>query len=162
MFLLLGRATFLLAATTTTRSVLEPIGLETPGDTFETLSTGVKVKTMKQGVGEDLVSPKSTVLLQIKGRLLNLNGVKFYDTDGLVVTLGSGQVIPGLEDGIVGMKKNEIRRILVPANRGYRENEQVEPWPADPQALYSVLQNPRRDATILFDVKVDRISSKKQ
>lgn len=46
---------------------------------FETLPSGVKVKVMRSGQGET-VSAGKTVSVQINGRLLNLNGVSFYNT----------------------------------------------------------------------------------
>mmetsp|Transcript_11321 Transcript_11321/g.33887 ORF Transcript_11321/g.33887 Transcript_11321/m.33887 type:complete len:198 (+) Transcript_11321:36-629(+) len=125
---------------------LTGIGLETPAvrDTdqpFRSLDTGVKYQVLKPGSGSDVVAPSSTVDLQCTGRLLNLNGVKFYSTlenadasalggpEPLRVTLGANQLLPGLEDGLVGARKNEIRRIVVPASRGYDAAGSLEPQP---------------------------------
>jgi FKBP-type peptidyl-prolyl cis-trans isomerase len=51
------------------------------------------------------------------------NGKKFDSTRDrgmpLKFTLGSGQVIQGLDMGIVGMRINEMRRIRIPARFGY-------------------------------------------
>ncbi len=88
---------------------------------FTLLDNGVKVKDFKVGSGEELIQPNSqSVMVQATGRLLNLNGVIFYSTknnnpDGfgaipLTINLGRGEVIPGLESGLVGMKKGGIRR----------------------------------------------------
>jgi FKBP-type peptidyl-prolyl cis-trans isomerase len=89
---------------------------------FVTLENGVKVKDIKLGKGEEAVTPNSRVDIQCSGRLLNLNGVSFYNTknnnpDGfgaipLSIDLGKGQAIPGLESGLVGMKKSGVRRII--------------------------------------------------
>lgn len=99
-------------------------------------------------------------------------GVIFYDSkrndpDGLggipvTFTVGDGTALPGLETGIVGMKKGGIRRIIVPPELGYnpKAGPYLEPIPVnamDVRALDSVVQNPRRDATLLFDVKLERI-----
>lgn len=57
------------------------------------------------------------------------------------------------------MKKGGIRRIIVPADLAYSKYPDLEPKPLnsiDQRALYSVVKNPRRDATILFDVQVER------
>ena len=59
-----------------------------------------------------------------------------------------------------GAKKGEIRRIIVPSNLGYSETTDLEPIPPtteDKRALDSVLRNPRRDAALLFDVKILRV-----
>jgi hypothetical protein len=144
-----------------------PTGAE--GETqFTTLANGVKIKEMAQGTGE-AVAAGSRVSVQCSGRLLNLNGVIFYNTknnnpDGfgavpLTFTLGKGEALPGFESGILGMKKAGIRRIIVPAELAYSQFPELEPKPMtelDRRALDSVLKNPRRDATILFDVKLER------
>ncbi|KAJ1622834.1 hypothetical protein T492DRAFT_1059709 [Pavlovales sp. CCMP2436] len=64
---------------------------------------------------------------------------------------------------MIGMKKGEVRRIIVPAAQGYAVVHAGEPYLPQPRddldrnALNSILKNPNRDATILFDVRVNRI-----
>lgn len=136
---------------------------------FATLPSGVKVKVLFPGQGEPMAAAGTTVSVQLNGRLLNLNGVSFYNTknnnpDGfgavpLTIPLGKGAALPGLEEGIVGMRKGEIRRIIVPSELGYSKFPGLEPVPVnsiDQQALDSVVKNPRRDATLLFDVKLEK------
>lgn len=136
---------------------------------FVELTNGVKVKDVRPGNGQT-VTADSQVMIQASGRLLNLNGVIFYNTknnnpDGfgaipLSINLGKGEVLPGLESGIIGMKKGGIRRIIIPADLAYSKFPNLEPKPMnsnDQRALDSVIKNPRRDATILFDVSVERI-----
>jgi FKBP-type peptidyl-prolyl cis-trans isomerase len=140
---------------------------ETP---FSTLPNGVKVKDFSIGTGSETVGPTSRVSVQCSGRLLNLNGVIFYNTknnndpDGfgavpLTFGMGKGEALPGLEAGLLGMRKNGIRRIIVPAELAYSQYPDLEPKPMtvlDQRALDSVVKNPRRDATILFDVRLER------
>lgn len=136
---------------------------------FVTLENGVKVKDFKMGTGKESIGPNSQVSMQISARLLNLNGVIFYNTksnnpDGfgalpLVVNLGNGTCLPGLETGLVGMKKGGIRRIIVPEDLAYNKFPDLEPRPTnlnDQRALDAVVKNPRRDGSILFDVSVER------
>ena len=137
---------------------------------FQTLSSGVKVQQLRPGDGNS-VGRSSTIAVEATGRLLNLNGVQFYSTKRLagadalggaeqILRLGTGSVVPGLEQGLQGAKKNEIRRIIVPSNLGYSETTDLEPVPPtieDRRALDSVLRNPRRDAALLFDVKILRV-----
>lgn len=141
---------------------------------FVTLPSGVKIKDFRVGQGVDSVQKDSSqVQIQCSGRLLNLNGVIFYNTknnidknDGfggvaqpLVFGMGKNIALPGLEEGIVGMKKGGIRRIIVPAELAYSKYPDLEPQPTttlDQRALDSVIKNPRRDATILFDVSLER------
>lgn len=136
---------------------------------FIELSNGVKIKEFRRGSGEEVITSSSSVQIQCSGKLLNLNGVSFYNTknnnpDGfgaipLSIQLGKGQALPGLESGIVGMRKGGIRRIIIPAELAYSKYPDLEPQPTsvnDQRALDSVVKNPRRDATILFDVSVER------
>ena len=141
---------------------------ETP---FSTLSNGVQIKDFRQGGGAETVQNGSRVELTMKGRLLNLNGVIFYDTKSndpngfgegtpLQFAVGDKSVLPGLESGLVGMKKGGIRRIIVPAEVGYGAFPGLEPQPlteVERRALDSVVKNPRRDQTVMFDVKVERL-----
>lgn len=150
------------------------VGTQAPppdGDNpFVTLGNGVKIKDFRAGTGSEVVRDGSKVSIQCNGRLLNLNGVMFYNTkennpDGfgaipLTFTLGKGECLPGLESGVIGMKKGGIRRIIVPAELAYSKYPDLEPKPLnaiDQRALDSVVKNPRRDATILFDVQVERL-----
>lgn len=149
------------------------VGTQAPppdGDApFITLSNGVKIKDFRVGSGDGAVVADSRVSIQCSGRLLNLNGVIFYNTknnnpDGfgavpLSIDLGKGQAVPGLEAGLIGMKKGGIRRIIVPQALAYSANPDLEPKPMntnDQRALDSVVKNPRRDGSILFDVQLER------
>lgn len=136
---------------------------------FVDLANGVRVKDFRRGSGDDTVEAGSIVQVQCSGKLLNLNGVSFYNTknnnpDGfgavpLTINIGRGEALPGLESGIIGMRKGGIRRIIVPADLAYSKYPDLEPKPMnsnDQRALDSVVKNPRRDATILFDVSLER------
>eukprot|EP00555_Chaetoceros_dichaeta_P008230 CAMPEP_0198275058 /NCGR_PEP_ID=MMETSP1447-20131203/62960_1 /TAXON_ID=420782 /ORGANISM="Chaetoceros dichaeta, Strain CCMP1751" /LENGTH=254 /DNA_ID=CAMNT_0043969633 /DNA_START=54 /DNA_END=818 /DNA_ORIENTATION=+ len=141
---------------------------------FTTLPNGVKIKDFKIGTGTDMVrSDSQKVDVQMSGRLINTNaGVTFYNTknnnpDGfgaipLTINLSKGEALPGLETGLIGMKKNGVRRIVVPAgDLSYNKFPSLEPKPmnnADQRALDSVVKNPGRDATIMFDVRLERFS----
>jgi hypothetical protein len=150
------------------------VGIQAPPpegtSAFVTLANGVKIKDIQVGKGDTVVTPTSRVEIQCSGRLLNLNGVSFYNTknnnpDGfgalpLVIELGKGQAVPGLEAGLVGMKKSGIRRIIVPQDLAYNKFPDLEPKPLNPidqRALDSVVKNPRRDGAILFDVQLERV-----
>ena len=137
---------------------------------FVTLDNGVKIKDFRIGSGDSSVNANSRVDIQCSGRLLNLNGVIFYNTknnnpDGfgaipLSIDLGKGQAVPGLEAGLVGMKKGGIRRIIVPQELAYNRFPDLAPKPMnanDQRALDSVAKNSRRDGSILFDVQLERV-----
>ncbi|CAM9589952.1 unnamed protein product [Phaeothamnion confervicola] len=161
------------------RAAFDSISTQTPTGTraadaplsdvpFTSLSSGVKFKEFRVGSGEIQVGKGNTVYCVMKGRLLNLNGVVFFDSNKASINgvlplrfvVGAGKIVPGLEEGMMGMKKGSIRRIVVPASLGYATGPALEPQPRNPvdrNALDSVLKNPRRDASLLFDVQVERI-----
>ncbi|CAM9643354.1 unnamed protein product [Chrysoparadoxa australica] len=142
-------------------------GLNFPDGDFSTLPSGVKVLEVKEGSGA-AVGSGSKVFLQLTGRLINLNGNRFFSTlenvkdplagpEPLIATVGKQQLVPGLEEGIIGMKKGGIRRIVVPGSAGYVLGANMEPQPRtqlEKNTLNAVLKNPRRDQSIMFDVKV--------
>ena len=87
---------------------------------------------------------------------------EFGEGQPLTFTIGAGEAIPGLEQGMMGMKKGAIRKVIVPPALGYAAGNSLLPQPREGPgqgraALDSVLKNPRRDATLLFEVKVEAI-----
>ena len=87
---------------------------------------------------------------------------EFGEGKPLTFTIGAGEALPGLEEGMLGMKKGAIRKVIVPPALGYASGNSLLPQPREGPgqgraALDSVLKNPRRDATLLFEVKVEAI-----
>ena len=159
-----------------TDAQLTQVSTQTGGDDFLTLPSGVKIKEMRPGdkkAGDQKAQKGDTVSVQLSGRCLNLNGKKFISTQdpatlaiGLSVsepfiwTLGSGSVIPGLEEAVVGMTKDSVRRAVIPASLGYDVAMSLGPQPQsfeELRSLESIVKNPNRDASLLFDVKLERI-----
>lgn len=97
------------------------------------------------------------------------NGVKggafADDTEFERFVVGGGTVVPGLEEGILGMSVGGVRQIVVPADIGYplddASHEKVGPKPPNfdgQRALNFVLFNQGLiDKTLLFNVKIIRI-----
>lgn len=171
--LLLGLTPMSANASVRTREELIKVGTQAPardGDrNFVELPNGVKIKDYRIGTGDETVKDDSQVMIQATGRLLKFNGFVFYSTknnnpDGfgalpLTINLGKGEALPGLEAGIVGMRKGGIRRILIPSHLAYNNFHDLEPRTMsanDQRALDSVVQNPNMDATVLFDVSLER------
>ena len=84
--------------------------------------------------------------------------------------LGSGRMIPGLEQALVGMTAGSVRQVLVPygplsyppTRNGDADHRQMGPTPttfSGQRALNFVLDNPRIDRTLLFNVKVIRVDT---
>lgn len=57
------------------------------------------------------------------------NKVDGLDAVPITFVVGSGTVLPGLEEGIIGMKRGSIRRIIVPSEVGYGKYPGLEPKP---------------------------------
>ncbi len=90
--------------------------------TYTTLSGGVKVATIAPGSGPQIQSGQ-TASVFYTGYLAK-NGEIFDDSinDGgtpLSYTLGNGQVIPGFDEGTVGMQVGETRIVEIPPAEGY-------------------------------------------
>jgi FKBP-type peptidyl-prolyl cis-trans isomerase len=71
------------------------------------------------------------------------NGQKFdssYDHGGqpFALTLGQHQVIPGWEEGLIGMKPGGTRRILIPPALGYGAQGSPPAIPANSTLIFDV------------------------
>jgi len=130
--------------TATSGSPTPAAGPATPpnvsGDTVK-LADGLQYIDVKVGNGPE-AKPGTTVYVQYTGWLQS-NGQKFdssYDRHGElfpVQNLGQAQVIPGWNEGLVGMKAGGTRRLIIPPALAYGPKGQ---GPIPP------------NATLIFDV----------
>ena len=88
------------------------------------LPSGLKYTDTTVGTGEE-ATPGKRVTVHYTGWLYN-NGEKGKKFDSSVdrgepfaFNLGAGQVIPGWEQGVAGMKVGGKRTLIIPANLGY-------------------------------------------
>jgi len=87
------------------------------------------------------------------------------DVDYFRTVIGSGTVVPGLEKGLMSMKPGGVRQVIVPYGPltyppNDLEHAKIGPKPttfSGQRALNFVLENPRVDRTLLFNVKLVRI-----
>jgi FKBP-type peptidyl-prolyl cis-trans isomerase len=111
----------------------------TAGDTI-TLDTGVRYIEGKVGTGP-AVEYCRAVAVHYTGFLAN--GAKFDSSRDsgrpFAFTPGFREVVPGFEQGIVGMKVGGTRRIIIPPSLGYG-NQAQGPIPAN--------------STLVFDIEV--------
>lgn len=86
------------------------------------VSDQLLMTTTKEGSG-DAVKAGDTVSVNYTGYLAD--GTKFDASADhgapFKFTVGAGQVIKGWDLGVVGMKKGEVRRLVIPANYAYGE-----------------------------------------
>jgi len=158
-------------------ATFKSVSTQVGGDDYKAIGeNGLKYKEIRPGSGE-AARLGDTVSIQFTGRCLNLNGKKFISTQdaaalstGLAIsepftfTIGQGSVIPGLEQAVVGMSKDQYRRVVVPQNLGYDVALTLGPTPAnfeERRSLESIVKNPNRDASLLFDVKLERIKGQR-
>merc|ERR1712113_1311150 len=76
---------------------------------------------LEQGTGYAVVSKNSFVTVHATG-LVKETGKKFWstrDTKPFSYKAGVGQVITGWDQGCLGMKMNEIRKLEIPGEEGY-------------------------------------------
>ena len=93
-------------------------------DTFIRTSMGVRYKEVVIGTGPVLVDRKK-IVCQYVLRAKNKTG-KLLDTgERFSFKFGKGEVIPGWEIGLKGMKQGGKRHILVPPNAGYGKNKDI-------------------------------------
>ena len=84
-----------------------------------TTASGLKYTDVKVGKGASPVAGKM-VKVHYTGTLVN--GKKFDSSVGrepFTFTIGVGQVIPGWDEGVMGMKVGGKRKLVIPANLGY-------------------------------------------
>jgi FKBP-type peptidyl-prolyl cis-trans isomerase len=89
-------------------------------DSMTLSSSGLYYRTLEEGQGEDIVEVGDTVGVDFIGWLPN--GVEFDNTDGSLPfphTLGSGLVISGFDEGLLGMKLSETRQLVIPYQLAY-------------------------------------------
>ncbi|XP_022972139.1 peptidyl-prolyl cis-trans isomerase FKBP19, chloroplastic [Cucurbita maxima] len=137
--------------------------------------SGLQYKDLRMGEGP---SPKvgDTVVVDWDGYTIGYYGRIFEarnktkggsfegdDKDYFKFRLGSQQVIPAFEEAVSGMALGGIRRIIVPPELGYPENDFNKKGPrptkfSGQRALDFVLRNQGLiDKTLLFDIELLKI-----
>eukprot|EP00468_Gymnochlora_sp_CCMP2014_P004480 CAMPEP_0167757102 /NCGR_PEP_ID=MMETSP0110_2-20121227/9744_1 /TAXON_ID=629695 /ORGANISM="Gymnochlora sp., Strain CCMP2014" /LENGTH=212 /DNA_ID=CAMNT_0007643265 /DNA_START=13 /DNA_END=651 /DNA_ORIENTATION=- len=139
---------------------------------YTQLSNGLKYLDVKPGSGP-AVENGDTVIVESTGRLAGFNGQLFFKATGdgadpLEFKVGEGLAIPGLDLGVLGMKKGGVRRLIIPGDLGYPRpctysqlgGPGAFPDPGElryRQLLFAVVNNDAREDTLVVDVKVDII-----
>lgn len=144
---------------------------------FTKTSEGWSYRDVKPGKGDVTVQAGDRVVFDWSGYTIGYFGRPFQakggpqggafdkDIDYGRTVVGSNQVVKGLECALVGMKPGQVRQVVVPyGDLSYPSDdathERVGPKPSTfsgQRALNFVLDNPRVDRTMLFNVKVIRI-----
>ncbi len=100
----------------------------------------LEIETLEQGEGDQEVKSGDTITVHYTGTLQD--GTKFDSSldrgDPFTFTIGIGQVIQGWEQGILGMKINEKRRLTIPPELGYGENGAGDAIPPNAVLIFEV------------------------
>ncbi len=107
----------LVLASSCSKKELKPRAPQAP----VTLETGVVTQVLRAGYDDGDVAKKGDkISIHFTGALLD-GGVfdKSYDRGAFNFWVGEGMVVPGLDQGLLGMKEGEARLITIPAREGY-------------------------------------------
>jgi FKBP-type peptidyl-prolyl cis-trans isomerase len=116
--------------------------VETRGDTVVT-SSGLKYIETGAGTSTQEADWCSAVKVQYRGTLLD--GTEF-DAGPYDFTPGYGQVVVGMELGVIGMTVDSNRRLILPPSLGYGSRDAV-----NPQTGEVVIP---ANSTIVFDLEL--------
>ena len=104
----------------------------------ETQVADLQIEDIELGEGEQVKSG-DTILIHYTGTLED--GTKFdssYDRDEPFETqIGVGEVIPGWDEGVLGMKQGGKRRLVIPPEMAYGD-QAVGPIPANSTLIFEV------------------------
>ena len=92
------------------------------GDTTVTTS-GLKFRDVNVGTGAQVATQEECQAVRVNytGKLLNGN---VFDSGTLTFYLGGDPLIPGFEQGVVGMRVGGTRQLIIPPALGYGAQEQ--------------------------------------
>ncbi len=86
-----------------------------------TTDSGLKIEVLQKSDSTKIVEQYDFVTMHYEGWLLN--GRKFdssIDPDTPITFMaGMGKMIAGIEEGLIGMRPGEIRRVIIPPSLGY-------------------------------------------
>ena len=120
--------------------VKEPIK-QTPIDEFNytTTASGMRIYEIQTGVGDN-PKPGQTVVVNYSAWLLD--GTQFdssyFRGQPFEFKLGAGQVIPGWEEGIAGMKVGGKRKLVIPPELAYGDTGAGNAIPAKATLVFEV------------------------
>mmetsp|Transcript_23166 Transcript_23166/g.38312 ORF Transcript_23166/g.38312 Transcript_23166/m.38312 type:complete len:264 (+) Transcript_23166:83-874(+) len=155
-----------------------PAYLQEYSDFTESPSGGWRYRDVKDGSGTVAAKKGDRVVFDWSGYTIGYFGRPFQAKGGPVggafdkdldlsrTVIGSGQVVKGLEEALQDMKAGGVRQVVIPYSKELSyppddlTHERVGPKPSTfsgQRALNFVLENPRLDRTLLFNVKLVRV-----
>ena len=90
---------------------------------FNVTASGLQFIDIKKGEGPEATFG-SKITFHYIGRLAGRQGKPFEDTyndEPFRIVLGRDKIIPGLQEGLLGMREGGKRRLLIPSSLGYAD-----------------------------------------
>lgn len=85
---------------------------------YESTAEKVEIQEISLGSGDQTVAKGHTVDISYKGTLLD-GGHQFDASKSFTFEVGGGDVIKGMDAGVLGMKIGGKRRVVIPPSLGY-------------------------------------------
>jgi peptidylprolyl isomerase len=102
--------------------------------------SGFKIEVLKEGTGTKVTKAGDTISVHYTGTLEN--GAKFDSSldrkEPFQFNLGAGRVIKGWDQGLIGMKVGEKRKLTIPPSLGYGDQAMGEKIPANSTLIFEV------------------------
>lgn len=107
-------------------------------DARKTLGSGLKFDVLGSGSGST-AKQGSLVSVHYEGRLAKTG--RHFDKGSIRFRLGRGEVIAGWDQGILGMRVGEQRRLMVPSHLGYGKRGSPPKIPPGANLVFTVILN---------------------
>eukprot|EP00560_Eucampia_antarctica_P001155 CAMPEP_0197832246 /NCGR_PEP_ID=MMETSP1437-20131217/13905_1 /TAXON_ID=49252 ORGANISM="Eucampia antarctica, Strain CCMP1452" /NCGR_SAMPLE_ID=MMETSP1437 /ASSEMBLY_ACC=CAM_ASM_001096 /LENGTH=195 /DNA_ID=CAMNT_0043435513 /DNA_START=262 /DNA_END=849 /DNA_ORIENTATION=- len=137
---------------------------------YEELPSGVSFREYREGKGEAVVKRGSKVAVEMTIRCKSFatakepGGMTYFSTkedtefNEVAWTVGSGDLPPGLEEGMMGMHRNAVRRIELPSTAVFAAKKVDQlPLPTTKDGKRRFESLFKTDATLLLEVLVTRV-----
>ena len=120
--------------------------MDTSNDTssgeVKKLDNGLQIEVLKEGSGDEIKNGQTASVsytgMFTDGKKFDSNvDPSFNHVEPFEFSLGAGQVIAGWDQGVLGMKVGEKRKLTVPYSLGYGENG-YGPIPAKATLVFEV------------------------
>ncbi|NII26927.1 hypothetical protein HB364_17690 [Pseudoflavitalea sp. X16] len=114
---------------------------------FNESPSGLKYRTLREGTGEPAKAGQEVLIHET---MSYYNDSLLFDSRKLPrpikVLIGGNQVIKGIDEGLVGMKKGEVKKLIIPPALSKRQGVQTFPHP---------------DSTLIYEIELMDILLKK-
>ena len=115
-----------------------PVTVDSKG--YVTTASGLKYKDIEVGTGAEAVSGNN-VRIEYTGKLEDgkvFDATSRHNNEPFSFVLGSQGVIPGMDEGVTGMKVGGSREIIIPSELGYGEEGMPPVIPENATLIFKI------------------------